>query len=103
MNGQDCYRVRIQWKSGRESFDCYSVETGLIVAIQQKSESPMGTIDVTVNMNEYKDFDGIKLPTRIVQQMMGAEQVMTITTVDFGAVDPAVFELPAEIKALVAK
>lgn len=103
MNGQDCYKVRVVWKSGRESFDCYSVETGLIVAIQQKSESPMGTLDITVNMNDYKDFGGIKLPSRIVQQMMGAEQVMTITSVDYDGVDPAVFELPAEIKALVNK
>lgn len=103
MNGQDCYKVKVVWKSGRESFDCYSVETGLIVAIQQQNVSPMGTIDVTVNLNDYKDFGGVKLPTRIVQQMMGAEQVMTITSVDFGNVDPSVFDLPAEIKALVNK
>jgi hypothetical protein len=103
MNGQDCYRVRVVWKSGRETFDCYSVETGLIVALQQKNESPMGAIDVTVLVNDYKDFGGLRLPTRLVQQMMGAEQVLTITSVSFDAVDPSVFELPAEIRALVNK
>ncbi|HEV3050931.1 MAG TPA: hypothetical protein VGX50_11500, partial [Longimicrobium sp.] len=32
MGGQACYRVRVVSKSGRESFDCYAVDTGLLVA-----------------------------------------------------------------------
>jgi hypothetical protein len=32
---------------------------------------------------------------------MGAQVVMTITAVEYDKVDPAVFELPAAIKALV--
>ena len=101
MNGQDCYRVKVLWKSGRESYDCYSVETGLVVGVEQKSESPMGTLDVVTHMSDYKQFGAVKLPTRISQQMMGQEQVITVTNVDFGPVDKSVFELPAEIKALV--
>lgn len=103
MNGQDCYKVRVLWKSGRETFDCYSVETGMIVAMQQKNVSNMGVIDVTLLVNDYKEFGGLKLPSRMVQQMMGMEQVMTITSVTYDTVDPSVFELPAEIKALVNK
>ena len=100
MGGQACYKVRLVWKSGRESWDCYSVETGLLVGGVAKAESPMGVVEATSLMQEYKQFGDLMVPTRTVIQTMGMEQILTITSVEF--VEPAaeVFELPAEIKAL---
>lgn len=103
MNGEECYKVKVVWRSGRETFDCYSTASGLIVGMLQKSESPMGVLDVTIHLSDYKPHGDVTLPTRIAQQMMGQEQIMTITSIDFGPVDAAVFELPAEIKALIGK
>jgi hypothetical protein len=40
------------------------------------------------------------MPTVTRQQVMGQEQAFTLTSVEFGNVDPAVFELPPEIRAL---
>ena len=99
--GRPCYKVRIVWKSGRESFDCYSTETGLLVAMVSKQESPMGTVEVTSLVDDYKQFGDVKLATRTRMQMMGQEQVMTITAVEFDAVPPSAFERPAAIQALV--
>jgi len=101
VDGEACYRVRIAWKSGRETFDCYSVETGLLISTDLRTETVMGVVDATVLFSDYKEFDGVRLPTRTVQKVMGQEMVMTVNTVRFEAIDPAVFELPAEIKALV--
>jgi hypothetical protein len=42
MGGQPCYRVRLVWESGREAYDCYHVESGLMVANVSTQESPMG-------------------------------------------------------------
>jgi hypothetical protein len=103
MNGQDCYKVKLVWKSGRETFDCYSVTTGLLIAAVVKQETPSGAIEVTNLLGDYKDFGGQKIATRITQQAMGQEQVMTISSVEYDAADPAVFEMPAPIKALVEK
>jgi hypothetical protein len=103
MNGQECYKVKVAWKSGRETFDCYSTETGLIVGMEQKSETQMGTIDMVIHASDYKQFGSIRMPSRITQQMMQQEQVMTITNVNVGPVDPSVFELPPEIQALIKK
>lgn len=103
MNGEPCYKVKVVWKSGRETFDCYSVASGLLIASMGKQESPMGTIDVTNLISDYKDFGGQKVATRLTQQVMGNEQVLIITTVDYDAADPASFEMPAAIKALVEK
>lgn len=103
MNGEACYKVKLVWKSGRESFDCYSVASGLLVASVSKQESPMGTVEVTNLISDYKDFGGQKVATRLTQQVMGQEQVMTINTVEYDAADPAMFEMPAAIKALAEK
>ena len=103
MNGEPCYKVKMVWKSGRETFDCYSVTSGLLIASMGKQESAMGTVDVTNLLSDYKDFGGQKIATRLTQQVMGAEQVLIINSVDYDAADPASFEMPAAIKALVEK
>jgi hypothetical protein len=103
MNGEACYKVKLIWKSGRETQDCYSVATGLLVASVGKQDSPMGSVDVTNLISDYKDFGGQKIATRLTQQLMGQEQVIIINTVDYDAADPAAFEMPAAIKALAEK
>jgi hypothetical protein len=100
--GQPCYRVRLVWQSGRESFDCYSTETGLLVATVSRQESPMGSVEATSHFSDYREFGGVLMPTRIVVEVMGQQQIMTISEVEFDAVDAAEFELPAEIRALLA-
>lgn len=102
LGGQPCYKVKVVWKSGRETFDCYSTETGLLVAELRTQESPMGAMDVTSLLSDYKDFGGVKIATRNrVQTAMGQEQVLTLTDFTFDAVPPTAFERPAAIQALV--
>lgn len=100
VGGDACYKVRLVWKSGRESFDCYSAETGLLIGNMMTQETPMGAIDVTTVIGDYKEFGGIMAPTSMRQQLMGQEQVMTVESIEFGDVDPTIFELPTEIKDL---
>jgi hypothetical protein len=103
MNGEACYKVKVVWKSGRETFDCYSVASGLLVATVAKQESPMGTVEVTTLVSDYKDFGGQKIATRLTQQAMGQEQVLVLTSVDYDAAPDSTFRMPAAIKALVEK
>jgi hypothetical protein len=103
MNGEACYKVKLVWKSGRETFDCYSVASGLLIASMGKQDTPMGSVDVTNLLSDYKDFGGQKIATRLTQQVMGQEQVLRINNVEYDAADPASFEMPAAIKALAEK
>jgi len=103
MNGQACWRVKLTWNSGRETFDCYSVQSGLMVGSTSSQESPTGRIEVTTLLDEYREFGGVRMPTRMTQQMMGQEQVMVIENVEFPAPDDSVFALPPEIQALVGR
>lgn len=99
--GQPCYRVRLVWQSGRESHDCYHAETGFLIESTEEVESPIGMIQVTTTLSDYREFGGIMFPTRTVLTMMGAEQVLTISAVEFQRVDTSLVELPAEIRGLV--
>jgi len=103
MNGEACYKVKVVWKSGRESFDCYSVASGLLVASVSKQETATGTVEVTNLLSDYKEFGGQKIATRVTQQAMGQEQVLRINTVDYDVADSTTFQMPAAIKALTEK
>jgi hypothetical protein len=102
-DGKACYRVKHTWKSGRVTFDCFSVDDGLIVASQSKQTGPMGEMETTVRLGAYKDFAGVKRPTTVTQEAMGQMQVITVTAWEWDNVDDKELELPAEIKALVEK
>ena len=104
MGDQACYKVRITYHSGRESFDCYSPATGLLVGMTQTQESPMGAVQVTTLFADWKDFGGLKTATKMRQQMLGQEQVLTIDRLEFDRPDDAkAVEAPEQIKPLVKK
>jgi hypothetical protein len=64
-------------------------------------DTPMGRITTTNTEGDYKKFGNLLQATTMVQKMMGVEQKMTLTTVEYDNVAPASFELPAPIKALI--
>lgn len=101
MNGQPCYKVKLVWNSGRETFDCYSMETGLIVATEMVQPTPMGDIPVVSLIGGYELFGGVMTPTQVTQQMMGQEQSITIDSVEIVEVDPERFTPPPAIQALI--
>lgn len=96
-----CWRVNLVWVSGRTSSDCYSMESGLLIASEEIQSTAMGEIPSTTLFLEYRDFDGRLFATRIVQQAMGQEQEMRVESVEFNSVDPAAFEPPEPIQVLM--
>jgi hypothetical protein len=103
FGGQACYKVKLVWKSGRESYDCYSVESGLLVATIARQDTPMGNVEATTILSDYRDFGGQKRPAKMTQDTMGQQTVIMVLSVEYDNVDPSVFELPREIKALAEK
>lgn len=101
MAGQPCYLVRMVPVEGDEIQTCFHTETGLMVGSRGKSQTAMGPVEATTLFSEYRDFAGVKMPTRTVTSVAGQEMVVTIKEVTPNVVDPAVFELPADVKALV--
>jgi hypothetical protein len=102
MNSERCYLVKLAWKSGRESFDCYSAATGLLVAQRTVQKTAMGEIPVVSLLSDYKKFGNITVPTKTVQDLMGQQQIITITSVEFpdGTI---VIAPPASVAPLIKK
>lgn len=100
LGGVPCYRVKVTWRSGRESHECYAVDGGLLVGIQSVYEGPMGNMETTQLVSDYETFGGVKHPTVLRQQMMGAEQVITVTNVEYDQVPDDAFTPPPAIQTL---
>lgn len=103
LGGQECYKVKHTWKSGKVSFDCFSVADGMITWSQAKSVTPMGEVEVTTTYAAYKDWGGIKRATTTTIDQMGQQIVITMQGFEWDNVDAKELELPAEIKALTEK
>lgn len=99
--GEKCYRVRMVSNGGKETFDCFSVATGLLVSTEGKVNSRMGPVDNLVTYTDYKDFGGILFATKATQSVLQQVQVVTLVSVEYDTVKPEEFELPAPIKALI--
>jgi hypothetical protein len=101
FEGRPAYKLRALWTNGDEDFEFYDVDSGLLVGSIVMRESPLGAMKATNVMSDYRTFGGLQIPTRQVQRVLGTEQVVTITSVEFGGVDPATFAPPASVLALV--
>jgi hypothetical protein len=101
FEGRPCYKVSLIRKDGGEDIELYDVETGLKAGAIVTRESQMGPMTVTQVHSDYKKFGGMLLATTMKQTAMGVEQVLKITSVEFDNVSPSMFDLPAQIKALI--
>lgn len=101
FEGEACWKVRLTWASGRVSYDCYSKETGLLVASEATQATQMGDLPTVSIYRDYRDFEGRLVATRLVQRVAGQEQIMVIDSVEYGEVDEARVQPPEAIRALI--
>jgi hypothetical protein len=103
VGGEQCYRIRIAWASGRRTFDCYSIESGLLIGSEMTQLSPTGALDITVSYADYRDFGGVRMATVARQRAAGQEQVLRFTNVEFDAVPAELFAAPPEVEPLIQR
>jgi hypothetical protein len=101
FEGRPAYRIKAVRTTGEEDHEFFDVETGLMIGAMVTRESPMGPVKATHVMLEYRDFGGVRMATRVVQRVMGTEQVISLASVEFDTVAPGAFAPPPEIRALV--
>ncbi len=97
VDGRKCWVVTLTQKSGVVADGCFDAETGLML----KQTTSQGGMEVESLFQDYKAFGPVKMASRIVARAAGQEQVITIESVEYDAVDPAALALPAEVQALI--
>ncbi|MEP6507015.1 MAG: hypothetical protein ABJC63_02230 [Gemmatimonadales bacterium] len=95
MNGERCYEVKLSWKSGRETFDCFSATSGLLIASRTVQVTSMGSVPVVSYYTDYKKFGDITVATKTTMEMMGQQQILTISSVELGAAAKVIVPPPA--------
>jgi hypothetical protein len=99
-DGKKCWSVTVKTTTGESYSECYDKTTGLLLASVRKQATPMGEFETTTIYAEYKEFDGVKIPTLVKASAMGFEQLITVDSVSTKPIPDSVFELPPAVKAL---
>ena len=101
FDGRPAYKLELKRKGGGTDIEFYDVASGFKSGSVVEVKNQMGTITAESTLSEYKKFGDIMQPTVIKQVASGTQIVLTFTEMEYDKVDPAVFELPAAIKALI--
>ncbi len=104
FNGEKTYKVKLVRKaSGNETVQYFSVATGLIVGAELTQVSQMGTMQISSTLSDYKEFGGIKFPTKTEVTMGANKLIMTISNVMVNGAPTTAFDIPDAVKPLVKK
>ena len=102
FEGRKCYKVKLARVAGGEGFEFFDAATGLTAgAIREVDVPGQGKISQTSVFSDYKEFGGVKIPTKIAQRGGQFDVTVNITAVEYDKVDPATFALPDAVKSLV--
>jgi hypothetical protein len=101
FEGRRVYEVHMVRHDGSELTEYFDMATGLSAGGVTSSESPTGRVRQVSVHTDYKEFDGYRVASRIVQRNPNFEVVLSITKVEFNTVDAASVALPDAVKALV--
>ncbi len=104
INGKPAYRVDLTSKGGDVSSRYFDKASGLIVKMKAKLETDMGNVEVESTVSDYKKFNGILMPTKIRQSILGSQVEMTLKSVEQNVNIPQDrFALPKDVKDLLKK
>ena len=101
FDGRPCYKVSLKRVDGVADFDFYDVATGLRAGTINTRDTQMGVITMTSIESDYKQNGKLMQAMSVAQQVMGIEQKITFTMVEYDNVPASAFEPPAGIKALI--
>jgi hypothetical protein len=94
FDGKDAWKLSVTTKDGDQITEFFDVATGL--RIGTVSNGPAGPS--TIYYREYKEFEGKKVPSKVVQSVGMAQVTLTVESVTFAAPDPALFKAPDSVK-----
>lgn len=99
-----CYKLLLAPKGGgRPETHFFDKATGLRAKTTTVLSTQMGDLPVEMLFSEYKEFSGLKVPTKTVNKMAGQEFQLLVNSVDIGPVPVEKFALPPDVKALAVK
>jgi hypothetical protein len=104
LDGELCYKVLLTPKEGNSETMYFQKKTGFAVKVVTIAVSQMGDVPMEGYSSNYKNFEGLSIPTKLTQKFGGQEITITIQDVKMNQPLPADrFDPPADIKVLLSK
>jgi hypothetical protein len=103
FDNKPAYRVRVVYRSGNEQFEFFDTTTGLQLGTEAVRATPQGNVPTVNILRDYRRFGTVLQASTVVQRALGFEQVVTITSCEYGTVTEDAFDPPAEVKALIGR
>jgi hypothetical protein len=97
FEGERAWKATYVSAEGPEISVYFSVASGL--KLGYSATTPVG--ESTSILGEYKEFAGVKLPTRLTNKVTEGQVFILITAVEFDTLAPADFALPPSVRALI--
>lgn len=101
FEGKRVHPVRMVRASGDTLVEFFDVATGLSAGGRTSVDTPMGRVQTTSVVGDYRTFDGLTVATRIEQRNAQYRLVITIASVEFDTLDEAALEPPESVRALI--
>jgi hypothetical protein len=105
VNGEACYKVLLTPNEGQVETHYFAVNSWLLLKAESTINSNVGSIRMETYPSDYREVDGILYAHSSRQVIMGIQQmVIKSETVEHNVALPeGIFDLPADIRALVGK
>ena len=105
VQGRPAYEVQLKTKSGEQYSRFYDQENGRLVKSVRATENPqMGALDIESFLEDYREFDGVWLATRVRQVLSSSSfgsgtQIWTYDNFEHNVSIPAsLFQVPEELE-----
>jgi hypothetical protein len=95
VDGQPADCLRLTWKSGVTTTECYARATGLLVESRGTTATAQGNVETVTKYANYQAEGGIMVARTLTTQAGGQTQQIKVTEVAVGPVDPKLFAPPA--------
>jgi hypothetical protein len=101
IDGQECDKVRVVWKTGRVSTDCFASESGLLISSIRSQLAGDNAHEAMILYADYRQFGDIHIPTKVTTRIGDIDQVITLLDVVLNTLDDDVFLPPPAVRDLI--
>jgi hypothetical protein len=98
FNGHSCYHLEGVNNWGKTNEQFYDRETGLLIGYRFNTAWRGGNGDASQTFEDYKNFGGVLMPTKMTSRDGNDVYISTVTSVTYDDVADSVFALPEPVR-----